>query len=222
MRNKNRITKKLATIPEVKANEKDVSKILQTLREENSGEDKKIKISFQFFNRENKLFNLGEIENEWFIGLLDVLQLLSSITRKQLSGEYSNKFHPHPYNNIDILNCKDSMLTNPQYEAWQLRLDKSSGRLHGFFVENTYYIRFIDRWHNMYNDRRYGGIKYKTFPLTEYDELKQKYDRIVLEASQYKEQNKQLKNSFNKCFEAMCNNCSNCAKADNVYKDFKL
>ena len=222
MRKNDKVTKNLKTIPEVKAIEKDASKILQTLKEENRGQDKKIKISFQFFDRKNKLFNLGEIEKEWFIDLLDVLQLLSSITRKQLSGEYYGKFHPHPYDNVDILNCKDDMLTNPQYEAWQLRLDKSHGRLHGFFVENTYYIRFIDRWHNMYDDKKYGGVQYKVFPTTEYDKLEQKYEEKVIEAEQYKEKNEKLTASIQKSFEAMCNNCSNCAKADDVYKNFEL
>lgn len=222
MHKKDKITKKLETIPEVRAKEKNVSKILQTLKEENKSEEKKIKISFQFFDRKNELFNLGGIEKEWFIDLLDVLQLLSSITRKQLSGEYNNKFHPHPYNNIEILNCKDDMLTNPQYEAWQLRLDKSRGRLHGFFVENTYYIRFIDRWHNMYDDKKYGGVQYKAFPLTEYDKLEQKYEEKLIEVEQYKNKNEKLQGSLQRSFEAMCSNCSNCAKVDNVYKNFEL
>ena len=57
-----------------------------------------------------------------------------------------------------MLNYKDEYLTNPQYDGVQLRLDKSSGRIHGFFIENVYYIRFLDRRHNMYISEGYGGV----------------------------------------------------------------
>lgn len=222
MHKKNRIINTLKTIPEVSAKEKDVSKILQTLQEEEKGEDKKIKISFQFFDRSNELFNLGETEKEWFINLLDALKLLSNITRRQLSGEYKNKFQPHPYGNKEILNCKDAMLTNPQYEAWQLRLNKSQGRLHGFFVENTYYIRFLDRWHNMYDDKKYGGIKYKNFPLTEYDKLEQEYKEQEIILEQYKNKNDELEESLQNSFKAVCDNCSDCDKVNKIYGKFKF
>jgi hypothetical protein len=222
MHKKNKIINTLKTIPEVSAKEKNVSKILQTLKEEEKSEDKKIKISFQFFDRSNELFNLGETEKEWFINLLDALKLLSNITRRQLSGEYKNKFQPHPYSDKEILNCKDDMLTNPQYEAWQLRLNKSQGRLHGFFVENTYYIRFLDRWHNMYDDKKYGGIKYKNFPLTEYDKLEQEYKKQEIMLEQYKNKNNELEQSLQNSFEAVCDNCSNCDKVNKIYGKFKF
>lgn len=222
MRKKNKTIHLLETIPEVKPKEKDVSKILQTLKEEKNNDDKKIKVSFQFFDRKNKLFNLGEIENEWFIDLIDTMKLLTEITKKQLFGEYRDKFKPHPYDEIEKLNCKDEMLINPQYEAWQLRLDKSHGRLHGFFVENTYYIRFLDRWHNMYDDKKYGGVTYKDFPLTEYDVLEQKYEQQLNETKQYKEKSNKLEKSLNNSFEAVCNNCSSCENANKIYKNFKF
>ena len=125
-------------------------------------------------------------------------------------------------NNIEILNCKDSMLTNPQYEAWQLRLDKSHGRLHGFFVENTYYIRFLDRWHNMYDDKKYGGVKYKEFPITEYDRLEQKYEQQVSIADKYKERNDELEEIIHNSFEAVCDNCSECDKVNKIYGKFNF
>lgn len=219
---KNKMMKNLATIPEVKPQEKDVSRILQTLKEERKSPDKKIKISFQFLNRDNKLFNIGEIEKEWFISLIDVLKLLSSITRKELKHQYKDKFHPHQYADKEKLNYKDEMLTNPQYEAYQLRLDKSSGRLHGFFVENTYYVIFIDRWHNMYNDKKYGGIQYKSFPITQYDKLEQQYNEKVIEVQQYIEKNQKLKTSLEKSFAAVCNNCSECKKVNAIYSEFEI
>ena len=64
--------KELCAIPEAKPLKNDVIKTLSRLKEENTGnlEDKKIKISFEFFEPNNKYFSLGNIENEWFTDLL--------------------------------------------------------------------------------------------------------------------------------------------------------
>lgn len=211
---KNRsVENKLKTIPELQPKHASVIETLKTLKEENRSEKQKIKISFQFFERNNKLFNLGEVESEWFIELIDTLQLLSQITKKQLFGEYKGKFKPHPYNDIDKLNFKDDMLSNLQNEAYQVRITKSKGRLHGFFVENIYYIRFIDRWHNMYDTVKYGGITIKMFPSSMYDILETKYKEL-------EETNVELERQLNNSFDALCNNCSDCQKLEKIYKNF--
>lgn len=208
-----KVENKLKNIPELQPKHANVIETLKTLKEESKSEKTKIKISFQFFERNNKLFNLGEVESEWFIKVIDTLQLLSQITRKQLFGEYKEKFKPHPYNDIDKLNLKDDMLTNQQNEAYQIRITKSKGRLHGFFVENIYYIRFIDRWHNMYNDVKYGGITIKMFPDSMYDILEDKYKEL-------EEKNIKLEKQLNNNFNALCNNCSDCQKSEKIYKSF--
>lgn len=74
----------------------------------------------------------------------------------------------------------------------------------------------------MYNDKKYGGIKYKSFPKTEYDKLELKYEEKINEVKEYKEKNIQLEESLHKSFDAICDNCSNCSKVDNVYKSFNL
>ena len=81
--------KKLSTIPEVKPVKKNVIDILSRLQEETTGNlsDRKIKVSFEFFEQNNKYFSLGNIENEWFADLFEELKELSKITRKQLFTE---------------------------------------------------------------------------------------------------------------------------------------
>lgn len=74
----------------------------------------------------------------------------------------------------------------------------------------------------MYNDKKYGGIQYKSFLCTEYDKLEQRYEEEVAEKKQYEEKNKKLIETLEKSFEAICNNCANCDKVDDVYKNFKL
>ena len=213
MRKNKSIENKLKSIPEIKPKHVDIVETLKTLKEENKSENQKIKISFQFFERENKLFNLGEVESEWFVELLDTLQLLTQITKKQLFGEYKDKFKPHPYSDVDKLNFKDDMLLNMQNEAYQLRITKSKGRIHGFFVENTYYIRFIDRWHNMYDTVKYGGIVIKIPPSSMYDVLETKYKEL-------EQTNIALSEQLNNGFNAFCDNCSECSKSENIYRFF--
>lgn len=209
-------TKKLEAIPEVKPLKNNVVNTLSRLKEENSGnfEDKKIKISFEFFDSNNKLFSLGNIENEWFTDLIEELKELSKITKKQLFTEYRKKYKPHPYiDNLDSLNYKDEYLTNPQYEGVQLRIDKSSGRIHGFFIENVYYIRFLDRRHNMYDSEGYGKTVVAPFPRTN-------FERLEDENRMQKEEIVRLQKRNDKNAEILCDNCLECSKE--VYKKFEL
>ena len=208
--------KKLSTIPEVKPLKNNVIDILSRLKEENTGNlsDKKIKISFEFFEQNNKYFSLGNIENEWFTDLFEELKELSKITRKQLFTEYRRKYKPHSYiSSISLLNYKDEYLTNPQYEGVQLRLDKSSGRIHGFFIENVYYIRFLDRRHNMYNSEGYGGVVFVPFPKTMTEKLEE-------ENKNQKEKILGLEKKIENNVEILCSNCSECKK--DVFNKFEL
>ena len=76
------------------------------------------------------------------------------------------------------INFKDSMLLDPQIEAYQLRISKGKGRIHGFFVENTYYIKFLDNNHNMYDSEGYGGIQIYDYPLNQYEKLQLDFENI--------------------------------------------
>lgn len=208
--------RKLKAIPEVKAPKNDVVGTLSRLTEENKGNlnNKKIKISFEFFDPNNKLFSLGNIENEWFTDLLNELKELSNITKMQLFNEYKKKYKPHPYiKNLKSLNYKDEFLTNPQYEGVQIRLNKSSGRIHGFFIGNVYYIRFLDRRHNMYNSEGYEGVKIVSFPLTHFEMLEEENKRQKMRIEE-------LESINEKNAEVLCDNCLECSKG--IYKKFQL
>lgn len=207
---------KLKAIPEVKPLKNNVVDTLSRLKEENVGNitEKKIKISFEFFDSENKFFTLGNIEKEWFTDLLEELKNLSQLTKKEIFHEYKKKYKPHPYyDSIKSLNYKDEYLTNPQYEATQLTLTKSTGRIHGFFIGNIYYIRFLDRWHNMYDSEGYGGVK--LFPKARTD-----FERLEEENNIQRQQILNLENKIEKNATILCDNCMECSKE--VFKKFEL
>lgn len=190
-----------------------VSEKLKVIQSENhGGKDDKIKISFEVFAREVKLFNLGSATSEWYISLFDTLNHLTSITKKQLFSEYYSKYEPHHYEGK--INLKDEYLLNEQIsdEAYQLRISKSKGRIHGFFVGNTYYIRFLDNEHNMYDSEGYGTVVACSYPMNPYDILS--IENKQLKASLLEEKEKNECNSS-----LICNYCSECNvvdKKDNI------
>lgn len=53
----------------------------------------------------------------------------------------------------------------------QFRLSSSGRRVHGFMIDNTFYVLWLDPHHNMYPDQRFGGLKFFNAPLTPYQEL---------------------------------------------------
>lgn len=205
----------LENIPEAIAPNINVIDKLSKLQSEISGDktDKKIKLSFEFLDTNNELFRLGEVENEWYSDLINEFQMLTNITKKQVFGEYKKKYQPHPYTDREKLNYKDEYLTNPQYDATQLRLTKSTGRLHGFFVDNIYYIRFLDRWHNMYDSEGYQGAKICGFPMTIAEKLTMQIGEKDLHI-------KELEEKLYKNGELLCDNCSDCPKG--VFGKFNL
>lgn len=212
MKKKHSIVTELNNIPQANDRKVNLLQTLETLQAEKENENPKIKISFQFFRKDIEIFNLGSVDAGWFASLMESLTLLSNITKVQLFGEYRKKFLPHPYDNIANLNYVDEFLTNPQYECWQLRISKSDGRIHGFFIDNIFYIRFLDKEHNMYNDKRYGGITYVDFPETPYD--------IVMHAKQEVEEKYLILEEKHKSnINFILENCCDCDK--NICDKFK-
>lgn len=206
MSKKHNVLKDLNNIPQASNVKIDTTKILKTLNKENENNsfDKKIIVSFRFLDRNNKLFNLGNANIPWMMELLDTLKFLTEITKNQLFNEYRKKFQPHQYNEVEKLKYKDEFLTNPQYEeCYQLRLTKSTGRIHGFFVNEIYYIRFLDKEHNMYEDKRYGGPKYYLTPQTPYEMLQERNNELEVI-------NQILIEKSNKNYNIICDNCLEC------------
>lgn len=188
--------------------------LIKTISEEENKpfNDRKINISFLFFNRKNPLFNLGEIRDGWYLVFLDAIKDLSNITKKQLfSGEYRSTYKPHDYiTYIDKLNYKEPLLLNEQYEGCQLRLRKSFGRIHGFFIENVYYIVYLDHNHNMYDSEGYEKCKELSEPKTEYELLSEEYSELL-------EKLVKSEQFYYKVDKFISKNCIDCDKAENLF-----
>lgn len=212
---KHNVKKLLQDVPKVEAPKLNVAEVLSRLQAESACDhsNRKIKLSFEFLDTTNPLFTLGKVEPEWYADLMNEFKLLTQINKKQLFQEYRSKFKPHPYSDIEKLNCKDEYLTNPQYEAIQIRLTKSTGRIHGFFVGNTFYVRFLDRRHNMYDVEGYEGIQLGSIPMT----MTEKLDYELVKKDSYIQE---LENKIYKNGELLCDNCSDCPR--DVFKKFSI
>ena len=216
MPKKHNVLKDLNNIPQASNVRINTTEILKTLEKENETNnlDKKIKVSFRFLDRNNELFNMGSADVSWLIDVLDTLKLLTELTKKQVFNEYWRKFQPHQYTEIEKLKYKDEFLTNPQYEeCYQLRITKSTGRIHGFFINEVYYIRFFDKDHNMYDDKRYGGPKYYLAPPTSYEVLQERNNELELSNKILVEKNK-------KNYDIIFNNCMGCP--NNISDKFEM
>lgn len=123
--------------------------------------NKEIIFSFKFLDRLHEAFNLGNLKNvcdNWFVELLDCLKEVSNRNWGQLINE--SKFDPHSHN-FEKTNFKYELFDKEalkQLECVQFRLSKSYGRVHGFLIDNFFYIYWLDPHHNMNDSKGYGGV----------------------------------------------------------------
>lgn len=152
-----------------------------------------ISFSFEALERTD-YFNLDGTCNNWPSELFELLGQISKIEKKELiSGKYANstyRIHTHekanpPSDLPDGIQLKD---------LYQIRIEKSKGGIHGVFYENIFYVIWLDPLHNMYPDKKYGGLRKINPPNTccmvrdeRIDELMELNKQLEAELSEYKE-----------------------------------
>jgi hypothetical protein len=147
--------------------------------------------SFHFLDLNDELFNGGNTEANWYLQLLYNIKEISNLTRDKFIAQ-------RQHYDVHQLNWRDPDYTRRRFniveqtlsqidpaDQVQFRLSSSGGRVHGFFVYNTFYVVWLDPHHNLDIDDRYGGPHYYCAPLTPYRELEmekndlqQRYDQL--------------------------------------------
>lgn len=130
--------------------------------------------SFRFFDRRHEAFNLGGVDERWFLSFLDVLKDVSGLTRNKLAIEQKDRFRCHPLKWEDVsykFNFSDDFLT--QVECLQFSISKARGRVHGFVIGNRFYIIWLDPHHNLYSKKP----KIFDWPKTEYELLQEELEK---------------------------------------------
>jgi hypothetical protein len=151
------------------SNQKNISVPIKGAENKND----KLVFSFELFDREEKLFNLGDsisqpqvVEGEWFLSLLDCLKDVSNKKIYDLKTDIHD-LHPVNWKNANI-NCPGGC---EQLEFWQFRINKSKGRVIGIKIDNHFYIMWLDKHHNLTDSDGYGKAVYNYKPLTDYEKL---------------------------------------------------
>ena len=79
--------------------------------------------------------------------------------KKHISTEhwYRNSNHIHPINWTDnrirensFTSLDEEKMRQIKEECWQLGINNQGFRIHGYFIENIFYVVWLDPNHNMY------------------------------------------------------------------------
>lgn len=141
-----------------KQKKEDCNKISPQNITENT-EDKKVVFSFETLER-NEYFNLDGTCVRWSSDLFETIKKVSKITMREIhAGKYSGKTSPfriHRHNNAKPpCEVPNNILLD---ELWQIRISVSKGGIHGLFIDNIFYVLWLDPQHNLYPDKNHGGL----------------------------------------------------------------
>ena len=114
------------------------------------------KVSFNFKNLfcEHPKFCYSTREKEYFQKLLTRLKDVSLLTRHELQTNHSKTLRVHP------INFQEQRVTENGFhlvgvaddDAWQISISANEhGRIHGYFVDNTFFVVWLDPDHKLYS-----------------------------------------------------------------------
>lgn len=154
----------------------------------------KIVFSFHFLDSNDELFNGGGTEVNWYLQLLYNIKEISNLTRDKFFAQRQHydvhqlKWGKPNYSRRRFNIAEQTIAQIDPADQVQFRLSSSGGRVHGFFVYNTFYVIWLDPHHNLDVDDRFGGPHYYSAPLTPYrqlemekNQLQEEYDRLYSE-----------------------------------------
>ena len=134
--------------------------------------EKSFSFSFACFDRTHELFNLGDntaegvVSGKWFI---DMLECLKGICNVKISDLRHSMYDFHP---VDWSKANTSAPKGYEtLEYWQLRINKSRGRIIGIKIDSIFYVVWLDPHHNLTNSEGYGTEKIYRAPESEYEKL---------------------------------------------------
>lgn len=129
-------------------------------------ENKKLIISYEHLCLNDKKYSMNEIGDNkqiitFYSELVSKLNEYSKFNnfKKQITSNRtyskSNHIHPIDWNDNRIhensFNClDDNLMQQVKNECWQLGINNQGFRIHGFFIENIFYIVWLDPLHNLY------------------------------------------------------------------------
>lgn len=128
--------------------------------------EKKLKFSFVNLDLNNKKYSMNAIDDNkqkvrFYNNLITKLQEYSSFEnfRRHINndGNYRDQNHIHPidWNDNQIrehgfTNLKNDEMEQIKDDCWQLGVNSTTFRIHGYFVEDVFYVVWLDPLHSLY------------------------------------------------------------------------
>jgi hypothetical protein len=145
---------------------------LETIR---SRKDEHVIFSWSFFDRNHELFNMGGRKHPWFLSMMDALKTISKMTFKEFRMQRSDKglrVHSHNWDGANAcFDFEDDWLEQHEEDCLQFSISKANGRVHGFMIENVFYIVWMDPEHNLYPSKNHELVNKYQYPLSDYEIL---------------------------------------------------
>lgn len=144
--------------------------------------------SFVHLDR-NEYFNLDGTCANWPSDLFYMLKQVSQIEVKRInSGQFSGESSPlRIHTHINAKPPCDLPIDKDLEEFYQMRISASKGGIHGYFIDNVFYVVWLDPQHNMYPDDRFGGLKTIKPPSTCCKERDEEIIKLLEENNKLKE-----------------------------------
>lgn len=131
-----------------------------------------MRFSFNFLDMEHECFSCGGSDVGWFKSLMATVREISQLTYYEFSAQWNHyELHPNDLTKQGYDFNLPKHINDQLGDCHQFSLSKSKGRVHGFFIENTFFIVWLDPEHNLNHDPRFGPLKLKKHPpiKTPYD-----------------------------------------------------
>ena len=113
-----------------------------------------LQFSFKYLDLKDQLFSLEQVGKDYFIAFLERLKALSGWKAKDFHYCHSKALRAHPIdwtrpsikkNGFGIPNGQDFDEAAHQFSISK----KQHGRVHGFFIDDTFYIVWLDPNHEL-------------------------------------------------------------------------
>ncbi len=111
-----------------------------------------ISFSYRFLAITGK-FNTSECEIRWFDALHERLRALSSLRPQEILSNRSDSLRAHPIDFARTSGPSGFTHLNTQlreHRPYQFQLSKSTGRVHGFFIDLVFHVVWFDPHHRLY------------------------------------------------------------------------
>jgi hypothetical protein len=113
-----------------------------------------LRFSFKHLDLADSDFSIAHRDSEYFCGVLEKLKSLSAMRATELRANRSKAVRCHPIKWNDTTKQAGFHCLNKQLrdlEPWQLQIEKEIyGRMHGFFIDDIFFIVWFDSEHRLY------------------------------------------------------------------------